>query len=125
MSRIVSRIMSQSFWGRRLFMSKHAQTCPNQSPPDVYSIAVMTQSSSKVGNLLTGQISHDNFHYGQIVLLNYRKVNSKRFRLYARPKFPGFDRGSGYSFQNIALDVALLSVHCANDLNNLCTIKAK
>jgi hypothetical protein len=56
---------------------EHAQTCP--SPPDVVavmtqslmtqqpasppdSIAVMTKSSS------TGQISHDKFFYGQIVL---------------------------------------------------------
>jgi hypothetical protein len=44
-------------WGRSLFMSRtfeggaylcqnmpNAQTCPNQSPPDVYSVAVMTQS---------------------------------------------------------------------------------
>jgi hypothetical protein len=101
-------------------MSKHAQTGQNQSPPDVYSVAMMTQSlcpnhdattrfasppdvysiammrqsSSKVGNLLTGQISHDKIYYGQIVLLSYRKPNSKRVRLYARPKFPGFERGS-------------------------------
>jgi hypothetical protein len=67
------------------------------SPPDVYSIAVMTKSSSMVGNLLTGQISHDKIYYGQIVLLSYRKENRKRVRLYAWPKFPGFDRGSGYS----------------------------
>jgi hypothetical protein len=51
---------------------EHAQTCP--SPPDVVavmtqqpasppdSIALMTKSSS------TGQISHDKFFYGQIVL---------------------------------------------------------
>jgi hypothetical protein len=62
------------------------------SPPDVYSIAVMTKSSSKVGNLLTGQISHHNIYYGQIVLLRYRKANSKTARRYARPKFPGVDR---------------------------------
>jgi hypothetical protein len=30
--------------------------------------------------------------------LSYREANSKTIRLYARQKFPGFDRGSGYSF---------------------------
>jgi hypothetical protein len=64
---------------------EHAQTCPNKSPPDVaavimqslmtqqpasppnvYSIAVMTKSSSKV---LTGQISHDKIYYGQMIKL--------------------------------------------------------
>ena len=59
-----------------------AQTCPNKSPPDVvavmtqslmteqlasppdvYSISVMTKSSS------TGQISHDKIYYGQIIKL--------------------------------------------------------
>ena len=45
-------------------MPKHAQTC--QSPPDVYSIAVMTKSSSKV---VTGQISHDKIYYGQMIKL--------------------------------------------------------
>jgi hypothetical protein len=54
----------------------------------------MTKSSSKVGNLLTGQISHEKIYYGLFVLLSYRKANSKRVRLYARPNFPGFDRGS-------------------------------
>ncbi len=29
--------------------------------------------------------------------LSYRKANSKTVRLYARQKFPGFERGSGYS----------------------------
>jgi hypothetical protein len=61
---------------------EHAQTCPNKSPPDVvavmtqslmtqqlasppdvYSISVMTKSSS------TGQISHDKFYYGQMIKL--------------------------------------------------------
>jgi hypothetical protein len=77
-----------------------AQTCPNKSPPDVavmtqslmtqqpasppdvYSIAVITKSSSKI---VTGQISHEKIFNGQ------RKANSKRVRLYARPKFPGFE----------------------------------
>jgi hypothetical protein len=36
------------------------------SPPDVYSIAVMTKSSSKV---VTGQISHDKIYYGQMIKL--------------------------------------------------------
>jgi hypothetical protein len=36
------------------------------SPPDVYSIAVMTKSSSKV---VTGQISHDKIFYGQMIEL--------------------------------------------------------
>jgi hypothetical protein len=48
----------------------------------------MTKSSSEVGNLLSGQISHHKIYYGQIVLLSYRKANSKTVRLYARPKFP-------------------------------------
>jgi hypothetical protein len=62
-----------------------AQTCPNKSPPDVvavitqslmtqqpasppdiYSIAVMTKSSSKV---LTGQISHDKISNRQMIKL--------------------------------------------------------
>jgi hypothetical protein len=91
-----------------------AETCPNKSPPDVvavmtqslmtqqpaspqdvYSIAMMTTSSSKV---LTGQISHDKIYYGQMIKLqpatSYRKEYSKTVRLNARPKFPGFERGS-------------------------------
>jgi hypothetical protein len=87
----------------------HAQTCPNKSPPDVvavmtqslmtqqlasppdvYSISVMTKSSS------TGQISHEKIYYGQIVLQLGKRI--ARVRLYARQKFPGFERGSGYSF---------------------------
>jgi hypothetical protein len=36
------------------------------SPPDVYSIAVMAKSSSKV---ITGQISHDKIYYGQMIKL--------------------------------------------------------
>jgi hypothetical protein len=79
--------------------------CPNKSPPDVavmtqslmtqqpvspsdvYSIAVMTKSSSKVGNLLIGQISHAKIYYGQIVLLSNRKANSTLsvFRGYSNP----------------------------------------
>ncbi len=59
---------------------EHAQTCPTPdvvavmtqslmtqqpaSPPDVYSIAVMTTYSS------TGQISHDKFYYGQMIKLH-------------------------------------------------------
>jgi hypothetical protein len=43
------------------------------SPPDAYSIAVMTQSSSKVGNLLTGQISRDKIYYGQMIKLQKRE----------------------------------------------------
>jgi hypothetical protein len=43
-------------------------------------LAVMTKSLS------TGQIFHDKIYYGQMIKL-----------LYARKKFPGFDRGSGYS----------------------------
>ncbi|EFX76136.1 hypothetical protein DAPPUDRAFT_322686 [Daphnia pulex] len=58
---------------------EHAQTCPTPdvvavmmqslmtqqpaSPPDVYSIALMTKSSS------TGQISHDKIYYGQMIKL--------------------------------------------------------
>ncbi|EFX67287.1 hypothetical protein DAPPUDRAFT_261857 [Daphnia pulex] len=58
---------------------EHAQTCPTPdvvavmtqslmtqqpaSPPDVYSIALMTKSSS------TGQISHDKICYGQMIKL--------------------------------------------------------
>jgi hypothetical protein len=62
-----------------------ARTCPNKSQPDVvavmtqslmtqqpalpqdvYSISVMTKSSSKV---VTGQISHDKIYYGQMIKL--------------------------------------------------------
>jgi hypothetical protein len=85
---------------------EQAQTCPSPpdvvavmtqslmtqqpaSPPDFYRIAVMTKSSS------TGQISHDKFYYGQIVLQLGKRI--ARVRLYARQKFPGFERGSGYS----------------------------
>jgi hypothetical protein len=47
-------------------MTQSLMTQQPASPPDVYSIAVMTQSSSKV---LTGQISHDKFFYGQMIKL--------------------------------------------------------
>jgi hypothetical protein len=69
---------------------EHAQTCPNKSPPDVvavmtqflmtkqlasppdvYSIAVITKSSS------TGQISHDKIYYGQIVLQLGKRIAKK------------------------------------------------
>jgi hypothetical protein len=54
---------------------ENAQTCQSPpdvvavmtqqpaSPPDVYSIAVMTKSSS------TGQISHEKIYYGQMIKL--------------------------------------------------------
>ncbi len=47
-------------------MSKHAQTCPNQSPPDVYSVAVAAKSLSKV---VTGQIFHGKNYYVQMITL--------------------------------------------------------
>jgi hypothetical protein len=54
-------------------------------------LAVMTKSSSKgLGRFLT-----INSFTGRSC---YRKANSKTVQLYARPKFPGFERGSGYSF---------------------------
>jgi hypothetical protein len=72
-----SLCLSRIFWERSLFMSQseHAvigqsSRCPNKSQPDVYSIAVMTQSSSKV---LTGQISHDKIYYGQMIKLQKSK----------------------------------------------------
>jgi hypothetical protein len=83
--------MSRTFWGEEPVsvstMCQHRLlpqygTCPNKSPPDVvavmtqslmteqlasppdvYSISVMTKSSS------TGQISHDKIYYGQIIKL--------------------------------------------------------
>jgi hypothetical protein len=84
-----SLCLSRTFWGRSLCLCQHRLlppklfgTCPNKSPPDVvarmtqslmtqqpasppdvYSIAVMTKSSS------TGQISHDKIYYGQIIKL--------------------------------------------------------
>jgi hypothetical protein len=113
--------MSRTFLGRSLCLCQqcvntgsstkmeHAQTCPNKSPPDVvalmtrslmtqqpasppdvYGIAVMTKSSSKV----LGRFPTIKFITGR--WLSYRKANSKRVRFYARKKFPGFDRGSGY-----------------------------
>jgi hypothetical protein len=72
-------------------MKQSFMTHQPASPPDVYSIAVMTQFSSKVLvrfftiKSITGR------------WLSYRKANRKRVQLYARPKFPGFDRGTGYS----------------------------
>jgi hypothetical protein len=83
MSRILCqhRLLPQKL----LLYMEHAQTCPNKSPPDVvavmtqslmtqqpastpdvYSIAMMTQFSSKV---LTGQISNDKIHHGQMIKL--------------------------------------------------------
>ncbi len=38
-----------------LLVSRVAAQTPNKSPPNVYSIAVMTKSSRKVGNLVTEQ----------------------------------------------------------------------
>jgi hypothetical protein len=58
-------------------------------------LAVMTKSSS------TGQIFHDKIYYYGQMIIRYRKANSKTVRLYARQKFPGFDRGSGYSYSII------------------------
>jgi hypothetical protein len=85
---------------------EHAQTCP--SPPDVtvmtqslmtqqpastpdVSIVVMTKSSSKV----LGRFPTIKYITGR--WLSYRKANSKIVRIFARQKFPGIDRGSGYS----------------------------
>ncbi len=72
-------------------MTQFLMTQQLASPPDVYSIAVMTKSSSKVLvrfptiKSITGRSC-------------YRKANSnKTIQLFARKKFPGFDRGSGYS----------------------------
>ena len=83
----MSRIMCQHrlLPPKLLLYMEHAQTCPNKSPPDVvavmtqslmkqqpasppdvYSIAVMAKSSSKV---ITGQISHDKIYYGQRIKL--------------------------------------------------------
>jgi hypothetical protein len=64
----------------------HVQTCPPPdvvavmtqqpaSPPDVYSIAVITKSLSKV---VTGQISHDKIYYGQMIKLQKSEL----------PKYP-------------------------------------
>jgi hypothetical protein len=96
----------------------HAQTCPPPdvvavmtqslmtqqpaSPPDVYSIAVMTKSSSKV----LGRFPTIKSITGR--WLSYRKRNSKTVRLYARQKFPGFDRGSGYSYKPKQIKVTKL-----------------
>jgi hypothetical protein len=56
-------------------------------------LAVMTKSSSKVlGRFPTLQSITGRW-------LRYRKANSKRVQLYARPKYPGFERGSGYSYR--------------------------
>ncbi len=92
---------------RLLPKMEHAQTCPNKSPPDV--VAVMTQF------LMTQQLASPPDVYSIALMtksslgrfptiksitgrwLSYRKANSKRVRIYARQKFPGFDRGSGYS----------------------------
>jgi hypothetical protein len=82
---------------------EHAQTCPTPdvvtvmtqqpaSPPDV-SIAGMTKSSSKV----LGRFPTIKSITGRWC---YRKANIKRVQLYARPKSPGFERGSGCSFFN-------------------------
>ncbi len=83
---------------------EHAQTCPSPpdvtqslmtqqpaSPPDVYSIAVMTKSSSKV----LGSFPTIKSFTGRSC---YRKANSKTVWVYARQKFPGFDRGSRCSY---------------------------
>jgi hypothetical protein len=81
----------------------HAQTCP--SPPDV--VAVMTQFLmtqqpasqpdvySKSSSKVLGRFPTIKSITGR--WLSYRKANSKTVWLYARQKFPGFDRGSGYS----------------------------
>ncbi len=84
---------------------EHAQTCPSDvvavmtqsfmtqqpaSTPDV-SIVVMTKSSSKV----LGRFPTIKYITGR--WLSYRKANSKKVRIFARQKFPGFERGSGYS----------------------------
>jgi hypothetical protein len=106
-------IKEQAFWGgacvcvnnvstRSSPKMEHAVTRPTPnavavmtqqpaSPPDVYSIALMTKSSSKVlGRFPKIKSITDRW-------LSYRKANSKTVRLYARPKFPGFERGSGCS----------------------------
>jgi hypothetical protein len=58
------------------------------SPPDVYSIAVMTKSSSKV---LTGQISHDKIYYGQIKpLCGTFEILNVRFRYFLIGKLKNF-----------------------------------
>jgi hypothetical protein len=108
-------IKEQAFGGRGLFMCQqwvntgsspkmeHAQTCPTPdvvavmtqqqaSPPDV-SIAGMTKSSSKV----LGRFPTIKSITGRWC---YRKANIKRVQLYARPKSPGFERGSGCSSSN-------------------------
>jgi hypothetical protein len=53
-------------------------------------LAVMTKSSSKV----LGRFPTIKSITGRSC---YRKANSKTIRLDARQKFPGFERGSGYS----------------------------
>jgi hypothetical protein len=102
------------FWGRSLCLCQHRLlpqngTCPNMSITtrcrrrddaifdDVTTsittrcLAVMTKSSSKVlGRFLT-----INSFTGRSC---YRKAKSKTVQLNARPKFPGFKRGSGYSY---------------------------
>jgi hypothetical protein len=47
-------------------MTQYLMTQQPASPPDVYSIAVITKSSSKVR---TGQISHDKIFNGQMIKL--------------------------------------------------------
>jgi hypothetical protein len=81
---------NSSPWWRNLWWRNNQHL-----PPDVYSIAVITKSSSKVfGRFLTIISIMGRW-------LSYRKVNRKKVRLYARPKFPGFERGSGYSYLSI------------------------
>jgi hypothetical protein len=47
-------------------MTQSLMTQQPASPPDVYSIAMMTKSSSKV---VTGQIYHNKIYYGQMIKL--------------------------------------------------------
>jgi hypothetical protein len=49
--------------------SSRCPNMPKQITASVYSIAVMTKFSSKVGNLLTGQIAHAKIYYGQMIKL--------------------------------------------------------
>jgi hypothetical protein len=87
---------------------EHAQTCPT---PDV--VAVMTQSSTtsittRCLAVMTKSSSKELGRSPTIKFITgrscYRKANNKTVRIYARQKFPGFERGSGYSFQQITID---------------------
>ncbi len=74
-------------------------------------LAVMTKSSSKVlGGFPTLQSITGRSCY--------RKANSKTIRLYARQKFPGFERGSGYSYYFIMNNAGEFFGQIDKDLSN-------